>query len=154
MTKIVIAFAIVVVVALVLLNWQAQRSRTGEPPGLFDGQLLPCPGPPNCICSEYPGDDSHYVAPIDITGMTANDAMRKLRDVIADLGGDIKIDYGDYVAALFVSDLWGFADDVELRVDPRANQVHIRSASRIGYGDMGVNRERVERIKREFREKT
>ncbi len=154
MSKFLFALAFVAVIILVLLAWQAQQSRAGKPPGLFDGQLRPCPGPPNCVCSEYPGDGEHYVAPLDIAGQPADDAMRLLRDVIADLGGTIEIDYGDYVAATFTSDLWGFADDVELRVDARASQVHIRSASRVGYGDMGANRERVEGIKRKYREKT
>ena len=154
MIKTLIALAVITVLALIFLAWQAQQSRAGEPPGLFDGQLRPCPGPPNCVCSEYPADAEHYVEPLDITGLSADDAMRLLKHVIADLGGEVGIDYGDYIAATFTSDLWGFADDLELRVDPQGNRVHLRSASRVGYGDMGANRERVERIKRSYREKT
>ncbi len=151
MSKFLLALAIVALVILLLLVWQAQQSRAGNPPGLFDGQLRPCPGPPNCVCSEFPRAEAHYVAPLDFAGMPASDAMQRLKNVIADLGGKVEIDYGDYVAAVFTSDLLGFADDVELRVDPRGGQIHIRSAARIGYGDFGVNRERVEQIRHGFR---
>ncbi len=154
MSKFLLVLAIVALVILLLLVWQAQQSRAGEPPGLFDGQLRPCAGPPNCICSEFPRDQTHYVAPLDFAGMPASDAMQLLKGVITDLGGKIEIDYGDYVAAVFTSDLLGFADDVELRVDPRAERIHIRSASRIGYGDFGVNRDRVGQIRRGYRAKT
>lgn len=154
MSKLLIALACVALLIVLLLVWQAQQSRAGEPPGLFDGQLRPCPGPKNCVCSEFPDDDAHYTAPLEITGMAPKDAIDLLKTVIGDLGGEIEIDYGDYVAAVFTSDLLGFADDVELRVDRPANRIHIRSASRAGYGDFGVNRERVEQIKRRFREKT
>ena len=154
LTKFIVALALVAFFLLVYLLIQAHISRAGEPPGLFDGQLQPCPGPPNCLCSEYPGDSSHYVAPLDYADLTAADAMQLLKDVIADLGGKVEIDYGDYLAATFTSDLMGFADDVELRVDHQANRIHIRSESRVGYGDFGANRDRVERIKSRFREKT
>lgn len=153
MTKILFALAIVALVVLLLLVWQAHQSRAGEPPGLFDGQLRPCPGPPNCVCSEYPDEDAHYAAPIELAGMPASDAMQRLKRVIADLGGEVEIDYDDYVAAVFTSDLFGFADDLELRVDQRAGRVHVRSASRVGHGDFAVNRERVERIRRLFQER-
>ena len=153
MTKILFAVAIVALVVLLFLVWQAHQSRAGDPPGLFDGQLRPCPGTPNCVCSEYPDENAHYVAPLELDGMAANEAMQRLKHVIADLGGQVEIDYGDYVAAVFTSDLFGFADDLELRVDQRANRVHIRSASRVGRGDFDVNRERVERIKRLFHER-
>ncbi len=86
--------------------------------------------------------------------MPANEAMRRLKNVIADLGGVVEIDYDDYVAAVFTSDLFGFADDLELRVDARAKRVHLRSAARAGHRDFGVNRERIEQIKRRFREQT
>ena len=154
MSKFLLALAVVVLVFLLLLVWQAQQSRAGAPPGLFDGQLRPCPGPPNCVCSEYPGDAEHFVAPLDIAGMPADDAMRLLKNAIADLGGEIELDYGDYVAAVFTSDLFGFADDLELRVEARTNRVHLRSAARAGYSDLGVNRERIEQIRRRFREAT
>ena len=152
MTKILFALAIIALVLLLFLVWQAHQSRAGEPPGLFDGQLRPCPGPPNCVCSEYPDEDAHFVAPLEFAGMPASEAMQRLKTVIADLGGVVEIDYDDYVAAVFTSDLFGFADDLELRVDQRANRVHIRSASRVGHGDFDVNRERVEQIRRLFGE--
>jgi len=54
---------------------------------------------------------------------------------------------GDYLHATFASRIFRFVDDVEFLVDRDAGVVHVRSASRVGYGDMGVNRRRVEEIR-------
>jgi uncharacterized protein (DUF1499 family) len=52
-----------------------------------------------------------------------------------------------YVRAEFMSALWRFVDDVEFSFDDSAKLVHIRSASRLGKGDLGVNRKRLETIR-------
>jgi uncharacterized protein (DUF1499 family) len=56
---------------------------------------------------------------------------------------------GDLVRAEFRSRL-GFVDDVEFRIDEAAGRIHVRSASRKGYWDLGVNRRRVETIREAF----
>jgi uncharacterized protein (DUF1499 family) len=48
------------------------------------------------------------------------------------------------------SRLIGFVDDVEFLVDAEHHVVHVRSASRMGYSDLGVNRQRVEDIRRQL----
>ena len=53
----------------------------------------------------------------------------------------------NYLYAEFKSKLMGFVDDVEFYRDPAANVVHVRSASRLGKSDAGVNRQRVEEIR-------
>jgi uncharacterized protein (DUF1499 family) len=53
----------------------------------------------------------------------------------------------DYLHAEFASALFGFVDDVEFVVDPGASSIQVRSAARMGYSDMGVNRKRVEAIR-------
>jgi uncharacterized protein (DUF1499 family) len=64
------------------------------------------------------------------------------------MGGSIKVEKADYLAATFTSSIFRFVDDLEIRVDPDKNQVQLRSASRVGRGDGGVNRKRIERLKR------
>jgi uncharacterized protein (DUF1499 family) len=46
----------------------------------------------------------------------------------------------------------GFVDDVEFFLDEGANVIHVRSASRLGQSDLGVNRKRVETIRAKFNE--
>ena len=53
----------------------------------------------------------------------------------------------NYLYAEFTSRLMGFVDDVEFLYDPDAGITHVRSASRLGYSDMGVNRKRIESIR-------
>lgn len=57
-----------------------------------------------------------------------------------------------YLHAVCRSRLFGWADDLELRIDTEAGVVHVRSASRVGYSDLGVNRRRVERLRAALRE--
>ena len=54
----------------------------------------------------------------------------------------------DYLHAVFTSRLMRFKDDVELYIDVSAQQVHFRSASRIGYSDLGANRKRYEAFRK------
>jgi len=54
----------------------------------------------------------------------------------------------DYLYAEYESALFGFVDDVEFYFEPGAKRVQVRSASRVGYSDFGVNRARVEDIRR------
>jgi len=56
----------------------------------------------------------------------------------------------DYIHAEFTSALFRFVDDVEFYLDEAAKTVHMRSASRIGYSDLGVNRKRMETIREAF----
>ena len=53
----------------------------------------------------------------------------------------------DYLYAEYTSALLGFVDDVEFYFAPRDNIIHVRSASRLGYSDFGVNRKRIEGIR-------
>lgn len=113
------------------------------------GQMLPqCPKRPNCICTEYPEDDKHYVEPIRLS--KALDPLGRAAAVITAMGGQVQTIDGDRLAATFTSRLLRFVDDFTLRVDASTQVLHVRSASRVGYSDLGVNRRRVERFKSGF----
>ena len=53
----------------------------------------------------------------------------------------------DYLYAQFTTQLMRFVDDVEFWFDPAAGVIQVRSASRVGHGDLGVNRARIEAIR-------
>jgi len=125
-------------------------SRSGKAPGLLEGELSPCPDKPNCVCSERRDDSAHFIEPLPIADVPVADAMQKLEKIIAALGGRIETSRENYIAATFSSSLFGFVDDVEVRADADARVLQVRSASRVGRGDLGANRKRVEEIRRLF----
>lgn len=136
-------FALIVLALLVAASsgflFLAQKSKSGKPQGLVNGALAACPSSPNCVSSEDGTPDNRGVDPFPVS------AWERLSDVIAGAGGVITETREDYIAAEFSSKLMGFVDDVEFRKGDDA--VHVRSASRVGYSDRGVNRKRVEALR-------
>jgi uncharacterized protein (DUF1499 family) len=125
---------------------------TGNRPnnlGATDGKLAPCPNTPNCVSSQST-DASHQVEPLSYTS-TPQVALTQLKQVIQGLPKTSIITETDsYIYAEFTSAIMGFVDDVEFCLDPEARVFHIRSASRLGKSDLGVNRKRVETIRSQF----
>jgi len=77
--------------------------------------------------------------------------MPKVVSIIQSMNGVLQGEKDNYIAATFTSSIFGFVDDFEIRIDPNEGVLHFRSASRVGYGDGGVNRKRVELFKRLYR---
>jgi uncharacterized protein (DUF1499 family) len=112
-------------------------------------RLAPCPSSPNCVSSQAT-DDAHRVAPIAFRGDPAA-ALRRLRAVIEAMPRTRVVEMTDSrLRAEFRSWLFRFVDDVDAIVDPRTGTIEVRSASRVGYSDLGVNRKRVEEIRAAF----
>ena len=109
--------------------------------GVKDGRLAPCRRTPNCVCSRAdPSDREHYIAPLKASieqVRKAVEALPRTRIVVA---------RPNYLYAEFRSRLLGFVDDVEFFFDGAA--VQVRSASRLGRRDFGVNRARIEELRR------
>lgn len=145
MTKLLLGMAIIAVGATVF-------GCAGKRPaalGLREGRLNPCPASPNCVSSQAT-DDLHRIAPLAYEGAPAA-AKEALKRAIAAMPRAVIVTETDtYLHAEFTSRLFRFVDDVELAIEPGA--VQVRSASRVGYGDMGVNRKRVEELRRRFTE--
>lgn len=116
-------------------------SRSAVAPGLTDGQLHPCGTKPNAVCSQAQADSVYAIAPLP------NKPLVIVKPLLVQLGGVITAEEGGYVAVEFKSALFGFVDDVELLIDETEDVLHVRSASRVGYSDMGVNRQRVEALR-------
>jgi uncharacterized protein (DUF1499 family) len=119
-----------------------------EKPQLINGKLRPCPGTPNCVCSES-GSAGEHVDPLAFTG-PPEVAWTNLKKVVTREGGTIREESNGYLWSTFLVPVLGFTDDVEFRLDIPAGVIHVRSSSRLGYSDLGVNRMRVEQIRRSF----
>jgi len=127
-------------------------SKSGKAPGLVEGTLSKCPNKPNCVCSEQKDDVHHYIDPIIIPQNTEFDTLPILKNIIRYMGGAITAKSENYIASTFSSSIFGFVDDFEIRIDPIEKVIHIRSASRVGYGDAGVNKKRTELLKKLYKE--
>lgn len=107
-------------------------------PGIVDGVLAPLSGKPNAVSSEAGTSGKFKVDPLSAT-------QPDLIAAIAKTGGKVVAETAEYIAATYTSKLMRFVDDVEFRRDGELWQV--RSASRTGYSDMGVNRKRVDALR-------
>ena len=116
--------------------------------GVKDGKLPRAKRTPNCVSSQSdPSDAEHYIEPIRFKG-TASDAMAAVRKAVEGMERATVIRHeGNYLYAEFKSKLLGFVDDVEFTYDATAGVIHVRSASRLGRKDFGVNRARVEALR-------
>jgi uncharacterized protein (DUF1499 family) len=108
--------------------------------GVHDGRLAPCKRSPNCVSSQAdPSDREHYIAPI-------RGSIAAARSVIESFPRtQIVRTEKNYLYAEFRTRLLRYVDDVELYFDGQVLQV--RSCSRLGRRDFGVNRERVEQLR-------
>jgi len=126
----------------------------GQPPadiGFNDGRLASCPGTPNCVISQG-GDKKHHIDPIAYEG-SKNDAVAMIRQVVQGMAGTrIVTQTDDYLHVEFKSKIMGFVDDVEF-LFPDTAIIHMRSASRVGYSDFGVNRKRLEKVRAMFQKR-
>jgi len=148
MARWTLAFAFIVVLAFVVLSLISRRQ---PKTGLAEGRLRTCPDTPNCVCSEDSGKAS-FVEPLPFSGNPER-AWEKLRKLVGENGGRVQREEKGYLWATFTTKLFRFVDDVELRLEEERGLIHIRSASRVGYSDMSVNRKRVERLRAKFHER-
>ena len=123
-------------IVFVLLGLISQK---GEAPGLRHGRLAEPGSKPNTVCSEEDTQSERAVAPI-------KGQLSTVADAIEETGGTITSRSNDYLSATYMSRLFKFVDDVEVRQD--GDLCQIRSGSRVGFSDNGVNRKRVETIRR------
>ena len=119
-----------------------------EKPQLVNGKLRPCPGTPNCVSSE--SDNPIFnIAPIAFSG-SPDQAWATLKLVVSDQGGAVQDEGKEYLWSTFTVPVFGFIDDVEFRLSTAEGVIHVRSASRLGISDLGVNRGRVEQLRTAF----
>lgn len=140
-------------VLLVCLIISAGCSGTAPGLGVNNGRLTPCPKSPNCVSSQA-GDEKHFIQPIHISGTPQDTKDRLLRILESEPRTKILKNQDNYIRVEFTSFLFRFVDDVEFYFPgTQVNEtiVHVRSASRTGYSDLGTNRKRIERIRSQFK---
>jgi uncharacterized protein (DUF1499 family) len=113
-------------------------------------KLPPCQNTPNCVSSQS-SDNLHYIAPFKISG-SAKAAWEELRRLIVDhdrmlITHESKTSLHAEATSLVLQ----FVDDIDAFLDEEAGLIHIRSASRIGHSDFGVNRKRIETFRQQLR---
>lgn len=140
---ILIVVFLIILVGLYLLG---NMSKTGKAPGLVSGRLSACPDKPNCVSSEFPDDQSHYISPIRYPDSITEDPIDLIKKIIQEVGGKTMTEEGTYIAATFTSTLFGFVDDLECKNDKENHTIHLRSASRVGHSDFGANKKRLASI--------
>jgi uncharacterized protein (DUF1499 family) len=118
--------------------------------GMQSERLKPCPESPNCVVSQYPEDDNHFIEPWSYT-VSHKRARQKL---IAILKETHKVNFlkqeETYLHTTFTIPVFGFVDDVEFYLPKNQKIIHFRSASRVGYSDLGVNKRRIKNIRQEL----
>ncbi len=134
------------ILAVLVIGCAGSRPSPAGPDG---GGLAPCPGTPNCVSSQST-DQRHAVAPLRYEG-AAGAAMQRLIEVIRGMKrARITTVRERYLHAEFTSLIFRFVDDVEFLLEEETQTIHLRSASRVGTSDLGVNRRRVEAIRSRY----
>jgi len=113
--------------------------------GVQNGQFSSCPDSPNCVCSQ--SEDEHKIQPLTYSGSTDFAKQDLLKLIEALPRTKVITEKEHYIHAEFTIAVMGFIDDVEFYFDDANKTIHVRSAARVGYWDLGVNRRRVEKMR-------
>ena len=117
--------------------------------GVVEGKLRGCPDSPNCVSTEAV-DESHHVPGIAFSGSVA-DAHNRLVRIMSQMPRTTLVTENEnYLHFECRSRLFRFVDDLEFLIDPDTRVIQVRSASRVGYSDLGVNRARVNQVRDAF----
>lgn len=114
--------------------------------GIENNHLAPCPSSPNCVVSQD-GDEEHSIEPIAYRGdrTTAKKTLLKVLSVVPRT--EVIENTGNYIHTESTSRIFKFVDDAEFYFPEDENIIQVRSASRVGESDLGVNRRRIEQIR-------
>ncbi len=115
-------------------------------------ELAPCPGAPNCVSSDS-REDRHAIGPLLLTSLGKKNWMLVRETVLSLPRTTIVAEHENHLQAECRSAWAGFVDDLELQLRPGKGVIAIRSASRTGHYDFGVNRRRVEKLRDLLRER-
>ncbi len=117
--------------------------------GVTDGRLAPCPKSPNCVSSQTDQADKK-VEPLRYEGDRQSAKAKLLRVIAEHPSTRVETDDDRYIHVVFTTSLLRFKDDVEFYFAEDEPVIHVRSASRVGYSDLGANRRRVETLRNAF----
>lgn len=114
--------------------------------GLHDGRLTPCPSSPNCVSSQASGE--HFIEPLALKGSAERTQQLLKHVLVSEPRMTLVQEQPGYLRAEYTSRLMRFVDDLEFVIGEDA--VELRSASRLGYSDLGANRKRIEHLRQQL----
>jgi uncharacterized protein (DUF1499 family) len=145
------SFAVIAVVLAIAFSLWSNNLFAGSPPidlGVNNGNLTACLATPNCVSSQAPPSDSqHAIGPLKMSGDVPTTMVTLKRVIQALPRTNIIKETNNYLYVEFTSKLMKFVDDVEFYLDNDTKMIQVRSASRLGESDLGVNRQRIEEIR-------
>ncbi|MEP3348541.1 MAG: DUF1499 domain-containing protein [Marinomonas sp.] len=145
MIRWIIITVVVLVIGLCIYVGFANKMPKGL--GITDGLFKACPSSPNCVSTQAPVDDStHYAEAIVYSGERKDVQLLIESHMLNQGDAHIVSSSLGYVHFEVKSKIIGYIDDVEFYLPETDKVVHFRSASRVGYSDRGVNRDRMEKI--------
>lgn len=138
--------------ALALLAVAGCRAPAPDDLGVRAGRLAPCPSSPNCVSTQA-SDSAHRTEPF-VLALPPEQAWSQVREAVETLeGAVVVVQTDDYLHAECTTPLMRYVDDLELLLLPDEMRIAVRSASRVGWSDIGTNRERVWELRRALRER-
>jgi uncharacterized protein (DUF1499 family) len=137
----------IIMMAIGLLGMVGCAGERPQNLGSKEGLLLACPSSPNCVSSQA-ADEGHRIAPLAFNG-DPDAAFARLKQVLGRRGDTTIIEEkAGYLRVELRTTL--FVDDGEFLLDQPHSVIQVRSASRLGYSDLGKNRSRMEEIRSQF----
>ena len=137
------------IAAVIVISAMPLFSCAGKRPsklGVSHGAFAPCPSSPNCVSSDA-SDSGHHITPFHLA-VSPVDAWPVALELVSGIArSHIVTERENYLHAECRSFLFGFVDDLELHLRPTEGIIAVRSASRLGYSDLGVNRRRIEDLR-------
>jgi len=144
-----IGLGLVLVVLIMVGQMAVSNFKTPKNLGVTDGRLAPMPKSPNAVSSQSSGE-YYQVAPLPLKDNLKLTKAALLAAVKAYGGGEIIEETDTYIYIVFTTSKMKYKDDLEFYISEDEGLVHYRSSSRIGYSDMGLNRERYNAIAKAY----
>lgn len=136
---------IIVLIALLMVQMIVKNRKAPTDIGLKDGQLAPMPKSPNAVSSQT-DDPDKKVEPITYEG-DLNKAKSMIKEALKSYGNiNIVNEEDNYIYAVSTTEKMKYNDDIEFYIIEDKHIIHFRSASRVGYSDRGLNRERYNKL--------
>ena len=147
---IMICVAVVIALPIIALAVLSVFSSAPKHLGVTNGQLQECPSTPNCVSSQTKSQQ-HAIEPIAVNNSEV--AIDRLKQILTSHHRCRVIDQSNtYLRVEFTTPMFRFVDDGEFLLDVDKSVIHVRSASRAGASDLGLNRKRIEQIRQQFNE--
>ncbi|MFM8315537.1 MAG: DUF1499 domain-containing protein [Deltaproteobacteria bacterium] len=128
-----------VLLSILFLIWETET--------MAQTPISHCPASPNCVSSLLDEDESHKVLPFDFK-QTLEESQSSLQKAIIDFErASIVSKSSTYWKCEFRTQFFRLVDDVDFFFDVDSKKIHVRSASRLGYSDLGTNRKRIDQLR-------